>query len=406
MLCQFTFKNYKSFYKEATLDMQASLISEHEDSLIVDRDGQRFLPLAVIYGPNGGGKSTVLDAFKFLINVVMRPIQLLQSEEEVKFKGNPHPTPFKFNRDALNEPSEFEVFFRTKTAEYKYTLKMKKNIIIYESLYRQNKNSTRAMKIFIRDKEKQSIEVGSLLKYMENPSVADTTPFLSYIKILKEIDAINEVIKWFENCEAINYSDPRTDMRVVLFEDEKGQSIILKMLKEMDVDISNYRVKDGEDDKEINIYTTHNVEGSKYELELHEESSGTQKLFGFLPFIIEKLKNGGVVLIDEMDAKLHPKLIRYIIELFSNPNSNPHKAQLIFTSHDLSTMKREVFRRDEIWFVAKGEDQSSSLYSLVEIKDTDGKSIRKDATYDKQYLEGRYGADPYLKCCLNWEAEL
>lgn len=112
------------------------------------------------------------------------------------------------------------------------------------------------------------------------------------------------------------------------------------------------------------------------------------------------------MVIDEMDAKLHPKLIRYIIELFSNSKSNPYQAQLIFTSHDLSTMKKEVFRRDEIWFVAKDKEQSSKLYSLVEFKDQDGNSVRKDATFDKQYLEGRYGADPYLQCCLNWEAEL
>ena len=87
--------------------------------------------------------------------------------------------------------------------------------------------------------------------------------------------------------------------------------------------------------------------------------------------------------------------------LFSDMSINKNGAQLIFTSHDLSTMNSEVFRRDEIWFVAKGNSQNSKLYSLVEFKNN-GKSIRKDAKFDKQYLEGKYGADPYLKKIIDW----
>lgn len=104
-----------------------------------------------------------------------------------------------------------------------------------------------------------------------------------------------------------------------------------------------------------------------------------------------------------MDAKLHPILLKYIIELFNNPKINKKHAQLIFTSHDLSTMTSELFRRDEIYFVAKGDDLSSHMYSLVEFKKEDGTSERKDAKYNKRYLEGKYGADPYLRKIINWE---
>lgn len=406
MLCQFTFKNFKSFYNEATLDMQATPISEHEESLLTDLDGQKFLPLAVIYGPNGGGKSTVLEAFAFLVDAVMRPIHMLKNEKEVKARSSVQAVPFKFNGKSIEEPTQFEVFFRTKGAEYKYILRLKKNVIVYESLFKQNKNGKKAGKVFVRDRNTDSIEVGQQLKSLEVTDVSETMPLLSYVKILKEIEVINEAVQWFDNCNMINYGDPFMDMRVVFFEDDTRRNIMLKMLREMDVDISDYRFEEKEEKDKIKVFTKHIVQNQEYELELPEESSGTRKLFGFLPFIIEALQKGGVMVIDEMDAKLHPKFIRYIIELFSNPKSNPHKAQLIFTSHDLSTMKKEVFRRDEIWFAAKDKKHSSKLYSLVEIKDGDGKSIRKDATFDKQYLEGRYGADPYLRRCLDWEEEL
>ncbi|QDR79507.1 AAA family ATPase [Sporomusa termitida] len=406
MLCQFTFKNFKSFRDEAVLDMQAVAISEHENSLLVDSDGQRFLPLAALYGPNGSGKSTVLEAFVVLVSIIMRPIYVLKNANEVKNKNTNLTTPFKFDPETIEAPTEFTLFFRTTGVEYRYNLHIKKQVIIYESLYKQNINGKRASKIFVRNHNAEKIDTGPLLKSMENIGVADTIPFLAYLKILKDIDTINEIIAWFERCEFVNFGNPFYESRIFLFENDKIQNIMFKIIQEMDSDISSFRYKKGDKEDEYEIFTKHVVQEQEYELELQEESSGTIKLFACLPFVIQALMRGGVIVIDELDAKLHPKLIRYIIELFSNPCSNPHKAQLIFTSHDLSTMKKEVFRRDEIWFVAKDSRQSSKLYSLVEFKDQAGNGVRKDATFDKQYLEGRYGADPYLRCCLNWEAEL
>ena len=133
-----------------------------------------------------------------------------------------------------------------------------------------------------------------------------------------------------------------------------------------------------------------------------DESSGTKKLFGLLPFIAKSLAFGTALLIDELDAKIHPVLLKYVIMLYNNMEINKHGAQLIFTSHDLSTMNNEVFRRDEIWFVAKGNNQNSKLYSLVEFKTGSGEIVRKDARYDKQYWEGKYGADPYLRRIIDW----
>ena len=108
-----------------------------------------------------------------------------------------------------------------------------------------------------------------------------------------------------------------------------------------------------------------------------------------------------MVIIDELDAKLHPKLLRYVISMFKNPKVNKNGAQLIFTSHDMATMKNTVFRRDEIWFAALDDNHSSEIYSLYEIRREDNERVNSTAAFDKQYLEGRYGADPYLQNMLN-----
>lgn len=116
-----------------------------------------------------------------------------------------------------------------------------------------------------------------------------------------------------------------------------------------------------------------------------------------LPVILLALQEGRLVIIDELDAKLHPKLLRYVISLFKNTNVNKKGAQLLCTSHDMNTMKNTVFRRDEIWFAAENEKHESEIYSLYEIRRENNERVNKTAAYDKQYLEGRYSADPYVK---------
>ena len=122
-----------------------------------------------------------------------------------------------------------------------------------------------------------------------------------------------------------------------------------------------------------------------------------------LPIFVMALERGNNVIIDELDAKIHPKLLKFIIELFTRKDINTNGAQLVFTSHDLTTMTKEVFRRDEIWFMAMCKQEYSQLYSLTDIRAENGELVRKDAAYNKQYIEGRYGADPYLNAIKLWE---
>ena len=171
------------------------------------------------------------------------------------------------------------------------------------------------------------------------------------------------------------------------------------MMNDMGIAITGYRF----DQQSNEFYLQRTLHDTLYELPFSSESDGTRKLFAALPVVLLALKEGRLVIVDELDAKLHPKLLRYVIRLFTNPEINRNGAQLLFTSHDMSTMKNSIFRRDEIWFAALNSDNSSEVYSLSELRKENNDPINNTAAYDKQYLEGRYGADPYLRNMLSWE---
>lgn len=401
MLSQFIVKNYKSIKEEAIFDMQAAAISEHADRIIRDTDGQTYLPVSAIYGPNGGGKSNVLEAMHTLKSRVISPIIAAGSSNE-HVKRLPV-VPFRFDAECKNKPTEFEIYFRINKVEYRYILHVKNEKTVFESLDRIRLETGRRSSIFSRNENAVEMK-GSFGRMKVSKDISDSLPLLSYLGIsYRNNDTINEVINWFENgIEFLNYGNPWSEIRTAVSIDGEVRKLMLDMIKEMDLDIEDYRV-DTIDDNQIEIYTKHVVDGVDTELTLADESSGTKKIFGLLPYIASALLQGSTLVIDELDAKIHPVLLRYLIMTFSNMSINKKGGQLIFTSHDLSTMNGDVFRRDEIWFVAKGASQNSHLYSLVEFKSQEGLAVRKDAKFDKQYLEGKYGADPYLRRIVNWE---
>ncbi len=402
MLCQFSVKNYKSIRDEVTLDMQAAAISEHEDRIIKDQDGEMYLPVSAIYGPNGGGKSNVLAAFHTLIAKILRPLFATEdNDEKVFFQRKIIVEPFAFS-ESKNEPTEFELFFRTDLAEYRYVLHVKRDIVIYESLDRVKLETGRRSALFQRNNNGIDLK-GAFAKLKVSDDLSKTLTLLSYLGIAYKGNAVvKDVLNWFEyGVEFLNYGNPIQKLKMAVSTSEDVKNLMLEMIQEMDLDIVDFRVEEKENDM-IEVFTKHCVDGVESEISLSDESSGTKKLFGLLPFIAESLLTGTVLVIDELDAKIHPVLLCHIIMMFNDLSINRHKAQLIFTSHDLSTMNSKVFRRDEIWFVAKGNAQNSKLYSLVEFKNENGESVRKDAKFDKQYLEGKYGADPYLRRIIDW----
>jgi|UniRef100_UPI003FF0BB07 AAA15 family ATPase/GTPase len=403
MLCQFTVKNFKSIRDEVTFDMQAAAISEHEDRIIKDNDDELYLPVSAIYGPNGGGKSNVLEALNSLVTKVLRPLYATSNNEEIAIKMKKFVIEsFAFDEKTINEPTEFELFFRTSLAEYRYELIVKKDVIEYERLDRIKLETGRKSALFERN-EDEIILKGAFAALKTSDELSDTLPLLSYLGIAySKNEVVKDVIDWFdEGISFLNYGNPIQELQMAISKSEDIKKLMLQMFQEMDLDIVNFRVEEKENDR-IEVFTKHIVDKYEAELNLSDESSGTKKLFGLLPFIAKSLLRGTTLVIDELDAKIHPVLLKYLIMTFSNMEKNKKGAQLIFTSHDLSTMNSEVFRRDEIWFVAKGNHQNSKLYSLVEFKNEKGESVRKDAKFDKQYLEGKYGADPYLRKIIDW----
>ena len=403
MLCQFTVKNFKSIRDEVTFDMQAAAISEHEDRIIKDVDEELYLPVSAVYGPNGGGKSNVLEALHSLVTKILRPLYATSNNEEIAMKMKKLVIePFAFDEGTRNEPTEFELFFRTTMAEYRYELTVKKEVIEYERLDRIKLETGRKSALFERDEDEITLK-GAFARLKTSDELSDTLPLLSYLGITySKNEVVQDVLDWFdEEIDFLNYGNPMQELRMAISKSEDVKRLMLQMIQEMDLDIVDFRVEEKENDR-IEVFTKHIVDEYEAELNLFDESSGTKKLFGLLPFIAKSLLKGTTLVIDELDAKIHPVLLKYLIMTFSNMEKNKKGAQLIFTSHDLSTMNSEVFRRDEIWFVAKGNRQNSKLYSLVEFKNKKGESVRKDAKFDKQYLEGKYGADPYLRKIIDW----
>lgn len=405
MLCQFTFSNYRSYRDETTLSMQATSMKEFSQSLLVDGDSQSFLPVAAIYGPNAGGKSNLLEALAYVRTAVANPIISLMSENEtheVPMPRIPRCSPFSFDAVHADMPCEFEVYYRVDRYEYRYSLGVNTSKIVSEGLWRRKIGASRPATLF--EREEENVVLGPSLRRTGisvnfNPAI----PYLSFLYMNTNLELVHQATSWFLNCVFLNYNSLYLERILEEMLDEEDSPEITRFLKAVDVHVDGFRVEADDERRRQRVYVKHVVRGSSYELRLPEESAGTQKLIGLASVLLSALKDGKTVVIDELDAKLHPKLLRYIIMLFKDSKVNKGGAQLIFTSQDVSTMRNDVFRRDEIWFAARNEDEASQLWSLSDLHEPNGNLVSKNAAFDKQYLLGRYGADPYLTRMEEWE---
>ncbi|MBR6267252.1 MAG: AAA family ATPase, partial [Selenomonadaceae bacterium] len=318
MLCQFTVRNFRCIKDELTLDMQATSVSEHTESLIESQDGERFLPLAVLYGPNGAGKSTVLLAIYGLICKIMRPVYAISYEKNIllkKFDANVLMKPFAFSPSTVSQPTKYEIFFRTKDYEYQYQLAILKEKIVSEALFRKKISGLRYSRVFSRDKGNGIMLKGSLRGYNFD-GISHDLPLLSYLGITHKKNAvIKDVMDWFDHhlCY-IDYGNPLREARIGIPKNEELKRLMLEMLSEMGIDVTGYRVEEdkknvGEIANGIRIFTQHKVNHDVYELELSDESSGTIKMFGILPAIAMSIARGQTLIVDELDAKIHPVLL-------------------------------------------------------------------------------------------------
>lgn len=414
MLCQFSFENFKSFKNEAFLDFCAEPISDNVESLITDKDGEKFLPVMSIYGPNGGGKSTVLEALGFLKEIIIKPLIASKINEDISaeemqmltklLKETNKEKYHKFDKTCENSPIKFQISFRTKDIEYQYEISIIKNEIVNENLYYKSLEDEDVNIVFERNRDE--CVIGEDIEGVSIEKLKNSLPLLSHIGASYDIEIIDKAISWFFNINFIDYDNPTNDKQILIPKDGKRRELFFSLLREMDINISDLRIVEDDEGDIKEIFTKHIIGGLEFELSIKEESSGTRKIFSCLTRIIDCLKDGELLIADELDAKLHPKLLRVIIELFTNPKSNRNGAQLLITSHDIVNMLPEVFRRDEVWFCALNSNNASKLYSLISFKGESGKTPRKDAIYGKRYLEGEYGADPYIKKGLTWGGEI
>lgn len=408
MLCQFTFNNFRSYRDETTFDMQASSMKEFKDSLIVDeKDGQAFLPVSVIYGPNAGGKSNLFLAMYRVFDAVAYPIYLLSRKDEAT-KDIPRPRikgtdAFCFDDLHPSASSDFEIYFRAEGQEFRYTLSFDVEGITAESLARKNIGGTRTAVLF--ERLGSEIKLGSLLKRARVSTSFNTDiPYLSFLALNYDIKFIDIAAEWFVSARFIDFDFRFEELILENMLDQEDEGVVVGVLKAAGINIDGFRVEGDRDDFENRrVWVRHMVNGKPYELRLGKESAGTRKIMSMAVALDEALKRGRLLVVDELDSKLHPKLLRFVVMLFHNPEINKNGAQLIFTSQDVSIMRNDVFRRDEIWFAARDEDEASSLWSLSDIHEPNGNLVNKNAAFDRQYLSGRYGADPILDRFLYWE---
>ena len=405
MLCQFTFSNYRSYRDETTLTMQASSMKEFSQALLSGGDSQNFLPVAAVYGPNAGGKSNLLEALVYVRSAVARPIITFKQETEESEEPPlriPRCAPFAFDEEHSSQPSEFEVYYRIKGYEYRYTLAVNSFRIVGESLARRQIGASRPAQLF--ESTGGKISLGSSLRRVKASTEFNSAiPYLSYLYMNTDIEAIQDAASWFLDCTPLNYNNSYLERRLESMLDEENEPEITRFLRAIDIHVDGFRVERDAGGYRQRVYVKHNVRGSEYELHFSEESAGTRKLMGVASVVMSALEKGGTVLADELDAKLHPKLLRYVILLFKDPKINKGGAQLVFTSQDVATMRNDVFRRDEIWFTARDADEVSRLWSLSDLHEPNGNPVSANAAFYRQYLAGRYGADPYLTRIEEWE---
>lgn len=406
MLIRYSVENFKSIRDKVELSMEAIGISELKETLIAGKDGEKYLPLAAIYGPNGGGKSNILESLFCLRSKIIVPIISSIKGISDNSAKTAEITPFLFNYENVNKPTVFEIAFTNNLGEYHFSISIQGLNVLSESLEMIKFSTKKPSKLF--ERKGNNIKLGRDFSKIVIPDLlSDEVSFLSFLGITYgENELVKDITNWWiKQITVENYGDPFYDIVFVEPGDEKTKKLFMELLKEMDIGIVDYIVKDF-NDKTRRMYTIHKTGDKSTEIRLLDESSGTRKMFSMALLLLECLIFGKTLVIDELDAKLHPLMIKKIIQMFNEKSSNSNGAQLIFTSHDMYTLSNELLRRDEIWFAAKGNSEDTQLYSLIDFKgegEIKTETVRKDAKYSKQYLEGKYGADPYFQRIINWD---
>jgi AAA15 family ATPase/GTPase len=417
MLIEFSVANFLSFKEPVTFSMVSSKTREFIDTNVIQNGDLKILKSAMIYGANGSGKSNLFQAMKFMDRLVINSSKETQAEESIAVR------PFRLSTETENEPSSFEIVFVYEDTRYRYGFQVNKTSVVNEWLFYMKHKSE--IKLFNRSYD--NFEVCK--EFIEGKGLEEKTRknalFLSVVAQFNG-EISTKILKWFsKQFNIISGLNNRYEgISTKLIKDKEIKDLFDRFLNFADLGIYGLEVEEEEvalkdlpkriqeilrgkiDDESlvssIEIKTLHRkydknknvVSFERFDLD-KQESEGTRKLYSILGPILDSLKNGKVLVIDELDSSLHPILTKYLIELFNSKENNPFNAQLIFNTQDTNLLSNKLFRRDQIWFAEKDRYGETHLYSLVDYSANKGIE-RKDATYGKNYLMGKYGAIPYL----------
>ena len=415
MLINFSFGNFRSFRDIKSLRMEAGRVDDLSDS-VIEKDGFRLLPVAAIYGPNSSGKSNVFKAMGMFRYIVIRNSKL--DPGDILFQD-----PFLLDVQTQEAPTVFEIQILLEGVVYRYGFEYLSTEVVSEWLYEKEvKPYAKERRLFQR--EKQEIDISS--KYFsEGKNKKELTTknrlFLSLVAQLNG-NISQKLIKYLSRCNTISGIEgggyEQLSLKMIEHHSE-GYQEAMELFKKLDLGFTEIEVEEKEvpnglkeriaalqdinpeklqNAKVYETYTTHNVYGqegkivgqTKFNAE-NFESNGTNKVISFSGPLFNTLLKGKVLFVDELDAKLHPILTRAIVRLFMDKETNPKGAQLVFTTHDTHLIDKYYLRRDQVWFTEKDATEASDLYSLFEFKE------RNDRNFEKNYIQGRYGAIPFIR---------
>ncbi len=420
MIIEFTTGNFLSFKEKKTLSLESSSITEFNTSTFQIEQFQ-LLKSAVLYGANSSGKSNFIKAMSTMKQIIMTSAEKSSvSERDI--------IPFLLNTSTENMPSFFEIVFIVDSVRYRYGFEIDNRKIHGEWLFQLEGNNEKHL--FIRKND--GITISELFKEGEELESRTRTNAL----FLSVVDQFNgeisgNLISWFNDwvtISGLSHEDYRVvtfslidnnDYRNRLFDffkdldlgfdklklrkEKFSPSLLPKDLKDLPSEMLEEITSDLEGKTMAKISTIHKKFDNlgKYVGDLDfslrdQESSGTNKIIDLSGPIFDTLINGGILVIDELDAKLHPLMTAAITNLFNSSNYNRKNAQLIFATHDTNLLSYGKFRRDQIYFIEKDSFEASDLYSLVEYKEENGHKVRKDRSFEKDYIKGRYGAIPFI----------
>ncbi len=421
MFIEFSVANFRSFYQPVTLSLLATPLKEKESRLNTDNlfevNRLKLLRSAAIYGANASGKSNLVRAIGFMRRFVLDSATEFQSGEKIPVER------FRLNLEARQKPVTFQIIFVLNNKRYRYGFEVDEERVHSEWLYQ---TVQRESLLFIREGNDYEVstpfrrEAPVKLREMTRPNAL----FLSVMAQFNSPLAVS-LLEWFRKRLRVvsglkdEFYAPYTMEQ--LQEHEPFRQFAREMIRLADTGITALSVKSesldstripaelrkflqefaektGKPAEEISlrtVETTHPVyAGENFvgneTFDIDDESDGTQKFLYLLGPLFDVLKEGKVLVIDELDARLHPMLSHEIVRLFNSPETNPQNAQLIFATHDAGLLGECLLRRDQVWFTQKDRFGASELYSLAEMKE------RIDASYLKNYLSGRYGGIPLL----------